>query len=322
MLSFFLLLCLGEVRFVEEKSIVLDIGDYFFHDLGHLAVDGDRIYATPSSKPGIPKSVLMVWNHRGEQIKVLDDPGQGPGNLNSARSLSIHGDQVIVAEFSKPLLHIYNRDLEHVADKKTKVRGKVIYHDANYIGVWGTHFHNGDRYLVALYDQKDFSEPRYLFPLKDKEINPMVASWGDATKLEPGKLIGSAVHPYQLVTYDLSGKRVDAYPLRPPAHNPPFTPFKESPNGEASFEELDAWSASWAIIDAVHTSDDMVLMALRLGKEKYLDIWSKDGKLLKAKYKMDTLPILIQKNWSWRVVKEETEEEDSFTLIQEAIVRN
>jgi len=70
-----------------------------FSDIRQVAVDGkENIYVLDSKE-----SLVKVFDREGKHLRTIGRPGQGPGELDNPRSISISGDEIMVAEASRRL---------------------------------------------------------------------------------------------------------------------------------------------------------------------------------------------------------------------------
>jgi hypothetical protein len=70
-----------------------------FSEIRQLAVDGrENIYVLDSKE-----SQVKVFAREGKYLRTIGRPGQGPGELDNPRSISISGDEIMVTEASRRL---------------------------------------------------------------------------------------------------------------------------------------------------------------------------------------------------------------------------
>jgi hypothetical protein len=176
----------GALALVEDLAIGKPGGppESLFSEIRQVAVDGkENIYVLDSKE-----SWIKVFDREGKHLRTIGRPGQGPGELDRPRAISISGDKIMVTEISRRL-SFFSLDgtyLKTLPTKETWVLAAECDSQGNII------------VTTATVDPK---EPLYNFLKFDSQMNRLFE-----IARAPAPNAGKGFNPFMAIAYVRVGK--------------------------------------------------------------------------------------------------------------------
>jgi hypothetical protein len=305
--------------FKNLEKIELKFGELVFANIGTLfpLKNGFVSYYNESAYGSLYG--LVLFSNDGNVIKKYDRRGNGPGEINRISNITVTGNSILVAEFGKPVIHVFDQQLNFVKDYRIKYAGK-IYNLGKYVGIWTynyTNKNNEDKiYVLSLYDSSTFEFQKYAGDVN--EVPDFVQYWGGIWQSQKNTFALIFPHHYQVFLYDQHLKLKRKLIKRPPPHIKPFTPWKK--NKKHLNNDGMKWIRSWTKPYSLFYYKGKYLLISIYQGDQFLDVIDESGKFLLSGYKLKDYSSInfIKDNFIW--IKKTDKEQSKYTLVKTTLV--
>jgi len=261
------------------EHIELQFGALVFANLGNIVPlrNGFVSYYNESAY-GANYGLLLI-SPEGKVVKKYDRRGNGPGEFNRISNIIVKGNSILVAEMGKPVIHVFDSDLNFVRDYRVKHSGK-IFDLGKYIGVWSyNHIRERDVdkiYVISMYDSADFTFKGYA---GNVDLVPdFVQYWGGIWNADKNAYALILPHRFQIYLLDSELKFKKKIISNPPGHVKHFTPWKKDKNHLNS--EGFKWIQSWTKPFRLFYYNGKYLLISVFKRKQYLDVIDSNGKYI------------------------------------------
>ena len=244
-------------------------------------------------------NTLLVVDKTGTVKHRFQENGQGPGELRRVSSLAIVGDQLLAAERTSGLVHVYNKQLQHVMDIKTQLGGAIFAVSDNKFAIWNTHRQSfGLTYMSRIYNVNKRAidaKPVYAVEIPTDEIPVLIQAWGGIQRTKDG-FVAIKSTDYKVEEFNLNGHLLRTIVNKQPAHLQHYQPYEGDPQ-RLNKQALN-WMWSFSKMRSVHLiNEDFGIFYLDKSDEGYLDIVDKAGAFIAKKIPFgNKVPVTWKKN--------------------------
>jgi hypothetical protein len=309
----FLLLC-SLLVCANWQELPIDTRSFFLDRVVALQVYGDHFYMVAGNKRTLYGHLIFKVNRQGGIVKSMTSNGSGPGVVQSIRNISVADDRVYVAESMKPVLHIYDLDLNHIRDVKLQSGGHILVNNTRYVGIWRTVYGSGGAHMLSLYAKPDLEPVKRIFPYRVKDQAYLVQQWGGAASGPGNTIAGILVHDYRPRLYDPENETYRDLVKIKPTHivAMPWLPKQES---EMRPKDDRDWLSSWHIVHGLYFSEGRFVVSWRWREQYYFDVINQSGEFLARKILSETPVLDLRDGYLWRIVEREDEHGDKYFVI-------
>ena len=287
-------------------TLLVDTREYFIDRIVDLKVSGDHFFVVGSNKRILHGHLIFKINRQGNILKKMTRNGSGPGEIESIRNISLADGRVYVAESLRPILHIYDLNLNYIRDVKLHSGGTILVNDEQFLGIWRTVYGRGGAHMLTLYAKPDFKPYKRVFPYLAKDQAYLVQQWGGATSGSGNAIAGVLVHDYRIRIFNPQDESYRYLFTAEPSH---ILPKPKLPKKEIDMRPEDdkAWLSRWHIVHGLYFSEGLFVVTWRYKDQYFFDVIHEHGEFV-AKKLLSGTPILdFEDGRLWRIVEKENE---------------
>jgi hypothetical protein len=295
--------------FKLEKRVTLSQKKTLIGRLRQFSVGPEKNFWVLDSK----KNKIYKYNRNGEFISSIGDFGQGPGEFIQAYDFFIGKESIYVVDPMARKVNVFTKDGDFkyffmIEDGRTVQEGK----NGEIVIAAPLIFRNsGSSACIHIYNKKGKRTKSFL-PINKNAIRHNLISGGVFFDLDQeGNIYCVQEMEYKIHHYTINGQPIKTFSEIKPYYIPP-------PNGIIKKmylrSALEKWLKSWTHIIGLNRLNNLLFVTLLYFEGSYeyrLDIYNKDGNLIKGDLATNYRLLYIDKNGNLYFLQE-TMNPDSF----------